>query len=447
MTETIDADVRTETGIKLPPVVPLPKLIQGIGFISSRRRLVHAFTKRYGHTFVLHIPVFGRTVIVSDPALVKRIFTTSNEELINIQPNLSRVLGPGSMFALDRGEHRARRKLLTPPFHGKSIKNYERIIEEETLAEAARWPEGEEFPTIGPMSRITLNIILRTVFGAEGQELDELRLLVPGWVTLGSKLAVLPTPTGRLRTMGPWRRLSQSHRKFDGIIDRLIDNAKADPNFEQRTDILSMMLQSRYDDGSEMTRRDISDEMLTLVAAGHETTASTLAWAFERLRRHPGITRELVAEADAGDGNELRQATILEIQRARTVIDFAGRHVAIPFYELGDYVIPQGYSIIVPISELHENTDAFPDPGRFDPYRFVGNRPPTFTWLAFGGGSRRCIGATFANFEMDVVLRTVLRQFTIEPSTAPDAKWFNRGVAYVPKDGGRVVLRRRPEVG
>ena len=182
-----------------------------------------------------------------------------------------------------------------------------------------------------------------------------------------------------------------------------------------------------------------------MVAAGHETTASTLAWAFERLRRHPQITADLVDEAD-GDGNELRQATILEIQRARTVIDFAGRHVAGPFFQLGDWRIPQGYSIIVSISELHGNEEAFPDPDRFDPYRYVGKRPPTFNWLAFGGGSRRCIGAAFANTEMDVVLRTVLRRFTIDSTTEPGEKVHNRGVAYVPKNGGRIVVRRRTDV-
>ena len=200
------------------------------------------------------------------------------------------------------------------------------------------------------------------------------------------------------------------------------------------------MLRSRYDDGSPMSRREISDELLTLVAAGHETTASTLAWAFERLRRHPDIVAALAEEAD-GDDNELRQATILEVQRARTVIDFAGRHVASPMFELGEWRIPQGYSIVVSISQLHENS--FADPDRFDPYRFVGNRPPTFAWVPFGGGTRRCIGAAFANTEMDVVLQTVLRQFAIDSTTDPGEKVHSRGIAYTPKRGGRVVLRRR----
>jgi cytochrome P450 len=191
-----------------------------------------------------------------------------------------------------------------------------------------------------------------------------------------------------------------------------------------------------------MSHSDIGDELLTLLAAGHETTASTLGWAFERICRHPRVLAELVGEA-ATDDNEYRQATILEVQRARTVIDFAGRHVFAPTFELGDWVIPQGYSIVVAISQLHGRTEDFPDPQRFDPTRYIGTRPPTFAFVPFGGGTRRCVGAAFANVEMDVVLRTVLRHFVIDTTQAPDEKAHSRGVAFTPKDGGRIVVHRR----
>ncbi len=202
------------------------------------------------------------------------------------------------------------------------------------------------------------------------------------------------------------------------------------------------MLRSTYDDGSVMSRKDIGDELLTLLAAGHETTAATLGWAFERLTRHPDLLAALVEEAD-NDGNELRQATILEVQRARTVIDFAARRVYPAVYQLGDWAIPRGDSILVSIAQIHENAGVFPDPDRFDPQRYVGSKPSAFAWIPFGGGTRRCVGAAFANMEMDVVLRTVLQHFTIETTTAPGERWHGRGVAYTPKDGGRVVLRRR----
>lgn len=388
------------------------------------------------------LPVFGPTVIVTDPALAKQLFAANTDDVGNIQPNLSRVLGSGSVFALDGTDHRRRRRLLTPPFHGKSIKNYEQIFEEETLREAANWPEGRPFETLEPMMRITLNAILRAVFGADGAHLDELRRIIPPWVTLGSRLAVLPTPRRTYGRFSPWGRLAAYRRRYDEVIGRLIDAVQADPHFDTRADILALLLRSTYEDGSTMSRQDIGDELLTLLAAGHETTAATLGWAFERISRHSDVLARLVAEADT-DGNEFRQATLLEIQRSRTVIDFAGRHVYAPTFELGEWVIPQGYSIVVAIGEVHHRSQDFPEPERFDPQRFIGQRPNTFAHLPFGGGTRRCVGAVFANVEMDIVLRTVLRHFVIETTTAPGEKMHSRGVAYTPAQGGRVVMRRR----
>lgn len=427
--------------VHLPPAVRGPKLLQGIGFAVSRRTMMRRLSRRYGNVFTLRLPMWGPVVMVSDPQLAKQIFTTSPDELGNIQPNLSRLFGSGSVFGLEGDDHRRRRRLLAPPFHGKSMKNYESIIEEETLRETAGWPEGESFPTLPPMMRITLNASLRAVFGAEGAELDELRRLIPPWVTLGSRLAALPKPQ-RYPRFGPWGQLDRWRRQYDGVIERLIAAERADPNFAERTDVLALLLRSTYDDGAAMSHKEIGDELLTLLAAGHETTASTLAWAFERISRHPELLARLVEEADNG-GNELRQAAILEVQRARTVIDFAGRHVYPDVYRLGEWVIPRGYSIIVGIAQIHDNPDVFPDPRRFDPQRFIDNKPSALSWIPFGGGTRRCVGAAFANMEMDVVLRTVLRHFTIETTDAPDEPWHCRGVAFTPKHGGRIVVHRR----
>jgi len=265
---------------------------------------------------------------------------------------------------------------------------------------------------------------------------------MPGWVKLGSRLAVLPQPSSNFGRYSPWGRFAEARRKFDAVVNTLIDKAEVDRHFDERTDILALLLRSTYDDGSSMSRKDIADELVALLTAGHETTASTLAWAFERLRRHPDVLTALVQEV-ATDDNELRQATILEVQRARTVIDLAGRHVAAPSFDLGQWRLPHGYSIIISISQLHSASAAFPDPERFDPYRFVGKRTPTFSWVPFGGGTRRCVGAAFANMEMDVVLRTVLREFTIETTNAADEKVHSRGVAYTPKQGGRILAHRR----
>lgn len=428
--------------IKLPPVSRVPKSLQGAGFWISRRWVVQQMARRYGDVFVLTVPLYGRIVVVASPKLAKQVFTTSPDVLGNIQPNLSRLLGSGSVFGLEGDDHRQRRRLLAPPLHGKSIKNYETIIEEETLREIAGWPEGRPFATLPSTMRITLNAILRAVFGAEGAELDELRRILPPWVTLGSRLAQLPKPPRTFGRYSPWGRMAEWRRRYEVVLDKLIADERADPQFENRNDVLALMLRSTYEDGSAMSRNDIGDELLTLLAAGHETTAASLGWAFERLSRHPDLLAALIAEADT-DGNELRQATILEVQRTKTVIDLAGRHVYAPVYELGQWAIPRGSSIVVSISRMHANAEAFPDPDRFDPQRFIGAKPPSFAWIPFGGGARRCVGAVFANMEMDVVLRTVLRHFTIETTTAPGEKYHSRGVAFTPKDGGKIVVHRR----
>ncbi|OBI84607.1 cytochrome P450 [Mycobacterium sp. E740] len=445
MTPTTNAavaknDVPVATG-QTPPAVPLPKYAQMVLMAGFRRWYLATAIKRYGPVFAINVPFFGRSVVIADPALIRQVYLASTDDLMNVQPNLSRIFGPGSVFALDGVEHRKRRKLLAPPFHGQSIKNYEKTIEEETLRETATWPIGTEFATLEPMNRITLNVILRTVFGADGAELDYLREIIPPWAKLGSRMATLPEPPFSTTRFSPWGRLATFRRNFDHVVFALIDKAHADPGLEERTDILALLLRSTYEDGTPMSRQDVSDELLTLLGAGHETTASTLGWAFERLRRHPEVLAELVKENDEG-GNEYRQAFINELQRNRTVIDFSGRHVAAAHFDVGQWRIPHGYTVMVALANMHANPDVFPDPERFDPNRFLGKRPP-IAWVPFGGGTRRCIGAAFANVEMDVVLRTVLRHFVIETDDAPDEKVHFRGIAFTPKDGGRVVVRHR----
>src|SRR3954453_6135821 len=240
-----------------PPRPRLPKSVQMIGFVASRRTMVEQISRRLGDVFTLDVPVFGPVVVVGDPLIAKQLFTANPDDVGNIQPNLSRILGSGSVFALDGAEHKRRRKLLTPPFHGKSIKNYEVIFKEETLREAASWPEGREFESLEPMMRITLNAILRAVFGADGEQLDELRRIIPRWVTIGSKLAMLPSPSRTYGRFSPWGRLADYRLQSDAVIDRLIDTVTADPHFEERDDVLTLLLRVTYEDGSVMSRRDI----------------------------------------------------------------------------------------------------------------------------------------------------------------------------------------------
>ncbi len=419
----------------LPPGPTAPRAVQGAYALTQPLRGMRRLKERYGDAFTVNVPIFGNAVVISGAAEIRQLFTSGPELVDNLEVNLGRVLGSRSMFALSGDEHKRQRKLLVPPFHGKRLAAYERIVEEETARELASWPEDQAFATLPSMMRITLNAILRAVFGAEGAEFAELRELLPPFVTLGSRLAVLPIPKkGRFN---PWRRFERMRREYDAIVDRLIAKARPDGD-----DVLSMLLQTRYDDGSGLSREEISDQLLTLLTAGHETTATTLAWAVERLRRHPALLAEL-----RDDDGKLLDATILEVQRTRPVIDLTARQVKQDGFRLGRWTLPKGYAVLVSIALIHDDDAVFPHAAAFDPHRFAGARPDLHQWIPFGGGTRRCLGAAFATMEMTVVLRTLLRDFTLVPTTEPGERWHSRGVAYAPAKGGRAIVRRRTTGG
>jgi len=232
----------------LPPGPTAPRAVQGAYALTQPLRGMRRLKDRYGDAFTVNVPIFGNAVVISSPAEIKQLFTSGPELVDNLEVNLGRVLGPRSMFALSGDEHKRQRKLLVPPFHGRRLAAYEKIVEEETERELASWPENKAFATLPSMMRITLNAILRAVFGAEGAEFAELRELLPPFVTLGSRLAVLPiSKKGRLN---PWRRFERMRREYDAIVDRLIAKARA----EEKDDVLSMMLQTRYDDGTGLSR-------------------------------------------------------------------------------------------------------------------------------------------------------------------------------------------------
>lgn len=439
----------TEQPVRLPPGPRLvPKTIQGAAFLIWKHDFFATLGRRYGNILTVNMPVFGRTVVIRDADVIKELFSTSTDlaerptELINT----GSVLGPGSMFSLAGDELVRRRKLLHPAFHGKRIAGYERVVEEEVLREAAQWPEGREFETFQPMLRITLNAILRTVFGAEGPALDELRRLVPAAIALGSKLIMLP-PVVRsdLGAWSPGTRFLDYRRRIDAVIDGLIADARTDPHFDTRDDVLALLLQARYDDGAPIADQHVADELLTMVSAGHETTAASLAWAVERLRRQPALLSRLAEEVDAG-GSRLRQAAIWEVQRTRPVIEGSVRRTKRRI-EFGEWVIPEGTTVIFSIHLAHTSGDNFSDPDAFDPDRYAGAAPRPFAWIPFGGGINRCIGAAFANMEMDVTLRTLLREFHLAPTDARGERRHTRGVVRPPGRGGRAVVYRRKQPG
>ena len=300
--------------------------------------------RRHGSLFTVRVMGLGRFLVLSDPALIKQVFTADPTVLhAGDHSPLRKILGRHSLLGIDEGRHLEQRRLLLPSFKGQRMRTYEPLIEEIALAEVARFPEGTPF-AVGPaMQRITLRAILRAVFGASGRELAELEELLPPWTELGSRMAMMNGLQHDLGPRSPWGRFLRLRARVDVVLDRLIATAKADPELAERPDVLTLLVQSTHLDGSPMADDEIRDQLVTMLAAGHETTAPQLAWAVERLSRHPEVLERLVAEADAG-GRELRDATIRELQRTRPVIPFASRYTMEP-YELGGYELPRGVYI------------------------------------------------------------------------------------------------------
>jgi cytochrome P450 len=433
----------TTEPVRLPPALRLPKIVQAVLFLTALQYSVAPrLSRHYGGPFTINLPLFGRTVVIHDRDLVKDVFSTSFDLIERPTKVLGTAFGPGSTFSLLGKEHSERRKLVLPNFHGKRVKNYERIVEEEVLRETANWPQGKEFETLSTMTHLTLNAIMRATFGERADALDELKAVIPPLITLGSLMQRMP-PMVR-REYGRWSpgsKLAGYRRRFDVVIDELIAEARAEASLDTRTDMLALLLQARYEDGQPIPDRHIADELLTLVAAGHETTASQLAWAVERLRRHPELMTRLAEEVDAG-GSELRQATIYEVQRLRSTIAASLRTTKTKV-RLGDWVLPEDTNVMIDFQLAHESDVNYTDPETFNPDRFIGGTPPSFRWLPFGGGVNRCVGASFANMEMDITLRTLLREFRFTPTDAPDEGRNFRGVAIAPSRGARAVVYRR----
>jgi cytochrome P450 family 138 len=436
----------SEVAYRLPPAPRWPQVAQDIAYLTRGRRLMHFLYDRIGTAFSMRLPFYGPAVVISDPDLIKELFKQPATAVRGAEPNLGLVLGPGSSFGLQGEKHRRHRKLILPQFHGDRMRAYESLIEAETMEEIAQWREGREFAVQSSMMRITLDTILRGIFGAQGAEFDALRTLMPRMIKLGSKLALVPALHRDFGPWSPWRRMTAMRAELDGIFATLIARAVADPAMDQRSDILSLLLQARYDNGEPMSHSEIGDELFTLVVAGHETTATSLAWAFERLRRHPGVLDRVVEELDAGK-SDLLQATVYEVLRTRPIIDAVSRQVIAPALALGPWIIPAGHTITVNIGLVHGNEAVFSDADRFDVDRFAQAGPEMYSWVPFGGGSRRCPGAAFANLEMLVVLRTVLREFRLVPTDARDERITSNGVVSAPGRGGRVVVYRRRRGG
>jgi cytochrome P450 len=427
----------------VPPGPRLPMPLQTLAMLTRQRPYLERQRRRYGPMFTIEVLSLGRMVVLSDPELIKHTFKADPKTLhAGSRSPLRRVLGDNSLLGIDEDHHLEQRKLLLPPFKGQRMKAYEPLIEEIAAEEIDRFPVGVEFPVNPAMMRITLRTILRAVFGASGATLHELEQLLPPWTEQAQHLSRFPVLHRDFGPWSPWGRFLRLRARIDAILDRLIEDAKRDPQLDERTDVLALMVQARRADGTELTNAEIRDQLVTMLAAGHETTSHTLSWAVERLRRHPDALARLVDEVDQGNGKAYRDAVIREVQRMRPVVAFAGRFTIKPF-EVGGYRIPQGNFLALSAGLTHYDPRLFEEPERFRPERFLDKLPDTYSWIPFGGGIRRCIGATFAHMEMDVVLRVLLERVELLPTDAPPERWQFKGVAWSPAQGGRALIRRR----
>jgi cytochrome P450 family 135 len=429
----------------LPPGPNAPAALQTARLIARPVPFFESCRRHYGETFTAQVLRVGSMVFISDPASIKTLFGADRQNTIAPGRNvvLAPVLGQRSLLLLEGEEHLRRRKLMLPPFHGERMRAYEAVMAEATEREVASWPVGRAFPLHAGMQAITLEVILRAVFGVEDDERRALlrRNLVGILATTRSPWAIGMT-IGRLSRLPAYRRVGEMLAEADEILFAEIAARRGDPDLASRQDILSLLVGARFEDGSTMSDAELRDQLMTLLMAGHETTATGLAWAFDLLFRAPQKLQRLRAELAEG-GHEYLDAAIEETLRVRPVVPFIGRELRVPT-ELAGYELPEGTVVMPSIYLAHTRQDLYPDPQAFRPERFLDGGPDTYSWIPFGGGTRRCIGAAFAQLEMRVVLRTVLGQAELRPATDQAEPIVRRNVTLSPRNGTPAILVRRP---
>jgi cytochrome P450 len=414
--------------------------------------------RRLGDSFTLTFFPSGRKlVLVSDPEAVKAVFTAPPEvapSAAGASP-IASIMGPSSVITLIGSEHMRQRKLLLPPFHGERMREYADVIVQATRRSMAEWPLGEPMKLSERTRSITLEVILRAVFGVEASRMDALRDAIAGLITPTQFPALLLFALRRPSLDRPGGSIGRALEHLDEVIYAEIVRRRAQVDLEDRADILSLLMLARDEDGQAMTDQELRDELVTLLLAGHETTATSVAWAIERLVRHPDKLARLVAEIDEGEppsrgagGDDYMQAVISETLRVRPVVPLVVRVLRAPL-RVGARELPAGTRVVPSIYLTNRNPRVYEDPEQFRPERFLGKSPETFSWIPFGGGIRRCIGASFATLEMKLILETVLSELSPSLPARGGRLWRRgewsqrRAITLVPAGGARVVWRRR----
>jgi cytochrome P450 len=433
----------------LPPGPAYPSLVQGIGFWKRPLAFLERCRARYGTPFTIRLPFSPPFVFLTDPEQVKQIYTAPADVL---HPGegarvLEPLVGANSVILLDGAAHLEQRKLMLPSFHGERIERLTGLVEEVAEREVSAWAGESEF-ALGPrMQRLTLEIILRAVFGLDpGERLDRVRARLSELLAFGDSPLTLFGPPGPvaeriLNRVGPLVGFVDLREEIDRLLFELIDERRASGDGE-RPDVLSTLLEARHEDGSPMSAQELRDELMTLLVAGHETTATSLAWAFERLTREPAALGRLVAAVDADDDAYLT-ATIQEVLRHRPVLPNTAPRLVVETIEVGGRCYEPGVCLVANAYLLHHDPEIYDVPYAFRPERFLDEAPGTYTWIPFGGGRRRCLGASFAMLEMRIVLRTVLAAYGVQAPSDRAERTARRNIAVRPADGARIAIAAR----
>jgi cytochrome P450 len=446
--------------VGLPPGPRAPAFLQTLAWALAPTWVMDNCARRIGDAFTLTFtPSRMQMVLISDPDEVKALFTAPPQVAPSATGNspIRPIMGERSVLVLTGAEHMRQRKLLLPPFHGERMREYEQTIVDATCADMASWPLGEPMRLHERTRAITLEVIMSAVFGVEADRMDPLREAIAGLLAPINSLWTVWTTLRRMNLERPAGPIGVALDRLDAVIFAELARRREQDDLGERTDILSLLLQARDEQGQAMSDGELRDELVTLLLAGHETTATSVAWAIERLARHPQQLARLLAEIDAGEqageqaGERYITAVVNETLRVRPVVPLVAR-VLTQELQLGARRLPAGTRVMPSIYLTNRNPRVYERAAEFRPERFLDGTPDTFAWIPFGGGIRRCIGASFAQLEMKTMLRTMLSEY--EPSVPRDGglrggRWRNgewirrRAITLVPAGGARVVWNAR----
>ena len=436
----------------LPPALGLPAFLQTIRF--GLRPFGFSFNAQRELGEVFRVNLLSREdhiVVTSHPDHIKALFTAKPAEAPSLtgESPLRPIVGPNSVLTSVGETHMRQRKLLLPPFHGDAVKRYMSKIDEATEREVERWRPNEPFALAPRMQAITLDVIMAGIFGIEGRP----QAGTPEfWLRQATRSLVyastLPfAQVAELMNVGRDEPVGMTRAGLE-LLDRptyaVIRARRRAADVAERRDILSLLIQARTEDGEALTDRELRDELLTLVLAGHETTANQLAWTWERLVRNPDAHERLVAAVREGadEAEDVVEWTIQESMRSRPVIPMIGRRVKVP-WQLGDHLVEADSPIAMSILLLHHREDLYPEPFAFRPERWAGRKPGTYEWIPFGGGVRRCLGAALAMAEQRIVLRAMAERLDVTAAEPEPEHATHRNVTMIPAKNAKVVVRRR----